>query len=179
MASCCPSMRNRSALAFVIGSIFTFAMLVPALANPGQTWTQYRNDRYGFTLEYPSDLFEVERTTEAGDGTVFIAAKDDARLLVGALVNDHGFDPESYKQYIARKSYAEYRISYRPMGGSWFVLSGDTQTRMFYEKVMFSCGGRLINSFALVYPIEQRHIYDPVIERIEDSFRPGRRCGQS
>ena len=41
---------------------------------------------------------------------------------------------------------------------------------------MFTCGGRLITSFAMVYPSAQRHIFDPVVERIEDSFRPATDC---
>mgnify|MGYP003694795343 CR=1 FL=1 len=34
------------------------------------------------------------------------------------------------------------------------------------------------SSFAMIYPTEQRHIFDPVVERIEDTLRPGRECGQ-
>ena len=50
---------------------------------------------------------------------------------------------------------------------------------MVYEKVMFSCGGRVINSFAIVYPIAERAFYDPIVEVVEDSFRPGiESCGQ-
>ncbi len=43
---------------------------------------------------------------------------------------------------------------------------------MIYEKVMFSCAGKVINSFAVVYPIAERSFYDPIVETIEDSFRP-------
>ena len=53
------------------------------------------------------------------------------------------------------------------------MLSGTRGDTMIYEKVMFSCSGRVINSFALVYPIDERHLYDPIVEGIEDSFRPG------
>jgi hypothetical protein len=38
---------------------------------------------------------------------------------------------------------------------------------------MFSCGGSVINSFAMTYPIAERQFYDPLIEVIEDTFRPG------
>ena len=62
---------------------------------------------------------------------------------------------------------------YRPRGNTWFVLSGEGDGKIFYEKVMFSCGGRLINSFALIYPAAQRQIFDPIVERVEDTFRAG------
>ena len=41
---------------------------------------------------------------------------------------------------------------------------------------MFSCGGRLINSFAMIYPVAQRQIFDPIVERVENTFRPGNDC---
>ena len=44
---------------------------------------------------------------------------------------------------------------------------------MVYEKAMFSCGGGLISSFAMTYPVEQRSLYDRIVERIEHTFRPG------
>ena len=38
------------------------------------------------------------------------------------------------------------------------------------------CSGRLINSFALIYPADKRYVFDPIVERVEDTFRPGRDC---
>ena len=139
-------------------------------------WTEYRNERYGFSLEYPAGVFAVEHKAEAGDGQVFVAGEGRARLLVGALANESVYTPATYQEYVARHSYGEYKIGYRPLASSWFVLSGEGDGKIFYEKVMFSCGGRLINSFAMIYPKAQRHIFDPIVERIEDTFRPGGDC---
>jgi len=148
-------------------------------ASPGASWQPYRNERFGLSLSYPADVFQIERTSEAGDGVVFVARGVDARLLVGALPNSDRQTPASYQEFIARRSYADYQIHYRPRGSNWFVLSGEGNGKIFYEKVMFSCGGRLINSFALMYPADQRHIFDPIVERVEDTFRPGtRECQQ-
>jgi hypothetical protein len=141
-----------------------------------QDWRPYRNERYGFTLEYPGDLFVSERAAEAGDGHVFSSSNDEARLLVGALPNDSGYTPATYQQYIARHSYPSYQVDYSRLGTTWFALSGEGEGRIFYEKVMFTCGGRLINSFAMIYPSAQRDIFDRVVERIEKSFRPVTAC---
>ena len=80
------------------------------------------------------------------------------------------------EDYIARHSYGAYKLGYRRLGQTLFVLSGEGNGRIFYEKVMFTCGGRLINSFAMIYPIDKRHVFDPIVERVEDSFRPARDC---
>ena len=59
------------------------------------------------------------------------------------------------------------------------MLSGTVGQTMVYEKIIFSCGGNVINSFAMTYPNAERHFYDPLIEAIEDTFRPGNQgCGE-
>ena len=158
------------------GGLFLLAMIGEGRASPPRDWSEYRNDKFGISLQYPAEVFVVERTAEAGDGQVFVAKDADARLLVGALVNDSGFNASSYRDHIAQQSYAKYRIGYQRLGGSWFVLSGEGNGKTFYEKVMFSCAGRLINSFAMIYPTHQRELFDPIVEHIENTFRPGRTC---
>jgi hypothetical protein len=139
-------------------------------------WSEYRNEKYGLTLKYPQDLFVIERTAEAGDGQVFVTREGDARLLVGALVNPSGLTPATYQDQIARQSYNNYLITYKPSGATWFVLSGEGDGKVFYEKMVFSCSGRLINSFAIIYPADKRNIFSPIIEQMEDTFRPGNAC---
>ena len=159
-----------------IAALALFGATTGGVVAAPQDWTEYRNERFGLRLEYPADVFVVERQTEAGDGQVFVAAEGNARLLVGALINATGYTAATYQAYIARHSYGDYKLGYRRLGQTWFVLSGEGNGRIFYEKVMFTCGGRLINSFAMIYPIDQRHIFDPIVERVEDTFRPARDC---
>lgn len=140
-------------------------------------WTRYHNERFGFRLEYPADLFRVERTTAAGDGRVFVAREGEARLLVGALSNDDHHSSKSYQDFLARTSYADYKISYRPLGEDWLVLSGEADGKAFYEKAVFSCDGQLISSFALLYPADKRDKFDPIVARVANSFVPATRTG--
>jgi hypothetical protein len=67
-------------------------------------------------------------------------------------------------------------LTYRPRGRSWFVLSGYRGDTIYYEKVMFSCRDRMVNVFAITYPASQRDLYDPVVERMENTFKPGAHC---
>jgi hypothetical protein len=154
-------------------------MGLPAYAALGEDWTEYRNERFGLNLLYPADVFTADRAAEAGDGQLFQSRIGEGQLLVGALVNDSGYSPASYQSYIAGKSYGQYQVDYKPLGPNWFVLSGEGNGRIFYEKVIFSCGGRLINSFAVVYSAADRAAFDRILERIEKSFRPGQNCEQT
>jgi hypothetical protein len=154
-----------------------FWMGTAAAQDQGDSWRKYTNDRLGFSLVIPSRVLAMEKQSEAGDGLVFVSKDGETRLLVGALKNADARTARSYQDYIARQSYANYDITYRRGGDSWFVLSGEGNGKTFYEKVMFSCSGRLISSFAMIYPAEQRRTFDPIVEKIEDSFRPATRCG--
>jgi hypothetical protein len=97
-------------------------------------------------------------------------------LLVGALPNAERQSVASYQDYVRRNSYPGFAIDYRPLGTNWFVLSGDGNGQTFYEKVMFSCDGRLINSFALIYPAADKRRFDVIVEGIQATFRPARHC---
>jgi hypothetical protein len=159
----------------LMASLLGVLVCNPSVAQP-HDWETYSNVRYGFNFQYPKDIFSIERTAEAGDGHVFVAKTGGARLLVGTLTNGSRFSPVNYQGYIARNSYLDYRVEYRPVGRTWFALSGEGNGKTFYEKVIFSCAGRFINSFAMIYPTNQRHVFDPIVERIENTFRPGRKC---
>ena len=151
---------------------------LPAVARSQQSdfgWTEFRNERFGLALSYPADVFVSQRSSESGDGDLFETPDRKGRLLIGAIRNRDGFSPRSYQSFIARQSYPGLRIDYAPVGQSWAVLSGTLGQTMVYEKIMFSCGGDVINSFAMTYPIAERQFYDPLIEAIEDTFRPGHR----
>ena len=138
-----------------------------------QGWTEHQNERFGFAFEYPAGIFRFERAAKRGDGEMFVAPSFNARLVVGAVSNTEGHTPASYLAFTERKTYRNDRITYRKRGQGWFVLSGYKGEKIFYEKVIFSCGGRLINGFALSYPARHNRAISPVIERIEDTFRPG------
>jgi len=159
--------------------VFCLALMTSAYAREdgsGLAWVPYVNERFGFRLQYPANVFKPERSSEAGDGEILIGLDGEARLLVGALENADGHSVASYMGYIRNKSYPNYRVDYAPRAQTWFVLSGQNDQNIFYEKVMFSCGGRYISSFALIYPARSKARFDPIVEGIEKTFRPARAC---
>lgn len=158
----------------VILSVLLIAGLSSAAS--ADSWVELRNERFGFRLKYPDGLFQPHRTSQAGDGIVLESSDGAARLLVGAFANHAGYSLASYQSYLARQSHASFPVTYAPRGRTWFVLSGERDGKIFYEKVLFSCGNGVITSFAMTYPAAQRQCFDAVVERMEDSFQAGSGC---
>jgi hypothetical protein len=139
-------------------------------------WAYERDPGLGFQFIYPRDLFD---RTE-GDGKPsfhYFASRDaDAKLMVGAWNNEAGQTPGEFKHWLLGNTGGYDNMTYVPRGRSWFVISGYRGDDIYYEKVMFSCAGTVVNVFAITYPKSLRSEYDPVVEQMEDSFRPSNRC---
>jgi hypothetical protein len=133
----------------------------------------YRNERHGFSLSYPAGTFAPQPQAAGDEGRMFVSRDGQARLLAGALPNADGINLRDYRALVLQQSYPGAALDYAPVGGAWFVLSGVRDGVMFYERVTFTCGGRLINSWAMLYPAAERHLYDRIVEQVARSYRPG------
>ena len=145
-------------------------------------WRGYELKSYGARVAYPAAIFDPLDSERPGMQS-FAARGEEARFLIGAWHNDKGHSPSQFRRFVLGKR-ADYRgLTYGPRGRDWFVLSGYSGDEIYYEKVMFSCNRRMISVLAITYPIARRHAYDPLVERMEDAFRPatrddrGRHCG--
>jgi hypothetical protein len=136
----------------------------------GNGWQSYTNTRFGMSFEYPANIFALlDPPPENGDGRAFASA--DALLMIFATHNTLNETPASMKRdMVGMQDYEE--VTYSPSGDTWLVLSGYRGDTIFYEKYFFRDG--VISAFAIEFPQERKPFYAPIIERIEDSFRPGR-----
>lgn len=138
---------------------------------PGLQWRFFESSELGVRVRYPARLFKLEEAAREGDGRVFVSPDGRARLLVGVIENRDRLSLQEYQRSVKRDSYAGASIDYSPIGSNWFVLSGVIEDKIFYEKVVFGCGGERIGGFALVYPAAKKRLYNAVVEHIEDSYR--------
>jgi hypothetical protein len=141
--------------------------LLPALPAQGSDagWAHHRDEAQGMSLSYPQALFPETMKTDEGwrfagpDAEIEISARDDAGIrstseLRTLIVNSAGYG----------------NLTYSPSGQSWMVASGYRDGDIYYEK-FFVRGGK-VRAFSIRYPKAARDIYDPVVERLEDGFRP-------
>ena len=156
--------------------LLLYLVAISSVSAATRTWTNERDPALGFNFSYPRDLFQ---RTE-GDGKpsfhYFVSRDAEAKLMVGAWNNEAGQTPSEFKQWLLANTGGYDATTYVPRGRTWFVLSGYRGDDIYYEKVMFSCAGSVVNVFAITYPQGLRRQYDPVVEQIEDNFRPSNRC---
>lgn len=149
-----------------------------ARARLGQ-WETIENARYGFTIAYPGSVFTPRKGSPSENGHVLVSRDGAARLVVGAFDNETAASLAEYRAHLLAENYTGADLDYAPVKNRWFIVSGTQGDMHFYERVSFTCGGRVINSWALLYPVAERHVYDRIVEAVARTYTPGAgRTGQ-
>ncbi len=167
-------MRKHFATSCLSAAIIALAT-VPAMA-AGQKltdWATVFHPQRGFQIAYPSNVFSPSGGAVDADGQVFVSRDGAAKLIVGAFDNEGGATMLDYREQLLSENYAGAEIDFGPIRRTWFIISGTRGGMHFYERVSFTCDGRLINSWALLYPAALRRTYDRVVEAIARTYTPG------
>ena len=147
------------------------------------TWAVYRNAYLGFALKYPADVFTLGRN-QTDNSDRLLASKDGRALLrIYGVPNRMATTLTQYRRALIARRYPDATFDFTSQRHNWFVLSGRVGEEMFYERVTFSCDGRSIHGWLLVYPISERSLFDAIGEEIHRTYRydigANPRCGQS
>ena len=159
-------------LGVIILAVFCGSGRVVAEWMQTMDWETYRSERFGYSLLFPGGMLEQRAETPDGRGVELRSKDGVVRLKALAVDNSDNISIGEYRAAILREFSASNQLKYGPMGQSWFVLSGARGDSIYYQKVLFACGGRIINAFALTYPEQQKREFDSVVTTIEKNFRP-------
>jgi hypothetical protein len=164
------------AAAVALGLAGTVAVLAAPrhMQTADDGWTTYKSDEFGYSLYYPSAYFQPQGIAAPGEPKSFLSPDGKAKLVVSGADNDENFTLAAYRATILNDFGGYDRLDYSPKGQSWFVLSGYRGDNIYYQKVIFSCRGRIINALSITFPADEKPRYEGLIEVIEDGFRPGR-----
>jgi hypothetical protein len=169
----------RLAMSFLPRACATFAAaaVIALAATHAHAATQgtldYRNERFGFSLSVPADIFLPGEPRNPELGMLWISRDGLARLVVVAAPNETGGTMEDYRRFVMQETYAGAKFDYTPTRDNWFVLSGTMRAQTFYERITFVCGGRFVYGWQLHYPSRQRRLYDRVVEDIHRTYQVG------
>jgi hypothetical protein len=138
-------------------------------------YCHYVNDRYGFTIDFPS-FFSLGYLSGNSDG-IFVTIKNGNASLSASGCHNYGQSlNDCYSDYIGHvKSEFGLKPSYIAKGTDWFVLSWKINGTIYYKKV-FVCD-EYVNSFILEFLSEDKDAYNDIVTNIEQSFVPGWRSG--
>ncbi|MFN3867670.1 MAG: hypothetical protein ACK4MF_01235 [Hyphomicrobiaceae bacterium] len=153
--------------------VATVAAAAPGTVD-GAAWQNYTHPRLQFRLSFPADIFAIDPAANLDDGLALRNADGSARLLIGAFENEDDASLGDYRKVVLERSYLGAKLDYAPVRKTWFVVSGERDGKMFYERVDFTCGGRRITSWAMIYPVAERRRYDRIVERIAPTYVPSR-----
>lgn len=156
----------------------TLVAVLPAAAAPRAVarsgdWRSIVHPSHGFAIAYPASVFAPDPAVGSPDGNVLVSRDGAARLLVGTFENTGAFTIASYRRFLLAENYTGAVLDYDRRTPRWFVISGTRGDTMFYERVTFACGGRWINSWAMLYPVAERRFYDPIVEAVALTYSPG------
>lgn len=139
-----------------------------------EAWTTYKNPRFGYSIYYPSGLFAAGQPPENGGGMTFTSRDGRAKIVVFGSNNADKLSVREYRRVLLDEFGGYDKLDYSPVGQTWFVLSGYRAENIYYQKVMFTCGGGIINVLSMTFPTAEKPFYESLVELIEDNFKPGR-----
>jgi hypothetical protein len=152
-----------------------------AQARMGNGFATYDNDKHGFSLIYPTTRF-LALPVATLDGFQAVSKDGKARLLAGTIANFDGKTLADYRRFLLNASYAGANVTYAPVRDTWFVVSGVKSDGVtgFYQRINFVCGGRNINSWAVIFPYAEKPTYSPIIEQVHRDYVLGDgNCGKA
>lgn len=130
-----------------------------------QTW-----GRFGVEAELPPG-FSMAPPPENDDGRSFIDGEGaEIRVWGSAILRSLEADEMAMREFYETLG---GEVTYRAGGENWYVLSGFLGQEIFYARVENgeTCGGTDARaSLQILYPVDERERYDPMIDDLANSL---------
>ena len=127
------------------------------------SYERYRNQRFSYTVLYPSDILTPQGESTDGDGQLFRSATGDIQMQVYGESNSSETLQQRYEQaQIGRNS------TYQTISDDFFVVSGTDDSKVFYQKTLLE--GNVFKVLEIEYDQALRREFDTVAQAIADSF---------
>ena len=146
-------------------------VLAAAMSGYGQSrFSTYNNNRFEFSIEYPSDLLKQAAAPENNDGRTFKSRDGSVEMRAWGQYN--ALDRTLREEYNEALSTWGSGVSYKVLSGSSFTVSGTRGGKIFYQKTLFrKSGTEVFYTFTIEYPKSQKAGMDAAVTRIARSFK--------
>jgi hypothetical protein len=153
----------------VIGLLLSFS--VSAIE-----WVKYTNKSSGYSIDYPSDIFDsTSKRVYSEDGLELTTMDDKVKFYV--YVEDY-LESEDVSIGFIRDYLLGYMydriITYSKEDEGGLIFSGymvdENQEKIFYQRTKVNRRTGIFSTFEIIYPKNQRYIYDQMMERMSFSL---------
>lgn len=127
----------------------------------------YVNTRFRFRVSWPGDVLTAHGEPDNADGQSFTAPGATFRVY-GSYMVEHDDLREVYAAEIAARGAT---VQYRRLTPTFFVLSGMTDGKVYYRKIVAASDDRLLVLDA-EYDEARRGTYDPIVRDMARSLSP-------
>jgi hypothetical protein len=141
--------------------------------------------RFDFSLRYPAGVFILDsaRTNVAANVRTFVSRDGQASLRIVASKNTAGISLATLRRGLMKERYAGAAFDKAPRRRHWFALSGMRGDEVFLERVTFTCDGKAMHGWQMLYPSSQRATYDElaklVLRNHPHGNAPGVACAEA
>ena len=163
--------RSEGAMASPVGVATVGAL--PQRRGRASRWTTYQDARFGFALKYPTDVFVFDPAPANDKVRTFVSHDGQALLRIFAAQNSAGMSLAKYRRSVIEERYAGVVFGRTPQRRFWFVLSGTRDEMMLYERITFSCDGRSVHGWQMIYPLSERTFYDRIADEVHRNYSHG------
>jgi hypothetical protein len=135
----------------------------------------YNNERFAYSISYPSDLLRMEPPPENGDGRSFVSGDGSVQMLVWGEYN--AAEKTWQEEYDLELKGFGSKPTYSLFKPGWYVISGIKDGKIFYQKTLRRTLHQKLGNldvfftFTIAYPKSAATKMDPIVEQISASFK--------
>jgi hypothetical protein len=163
---------DSSRLRALIGATALLTAVLPSFAaQDDHAWKTYTNERFGFSVCYPSDLLRLEPAPDNNDGQTFVGSNGAKIAAWGSLNAMDWTLADSARQDEQRLARDAGRVTYKVIRKGFYVLSGRKGDQIFYNRTALANGK--FSAVELTYPTADSAIWNAISARVSQCFDPG------
>jgi curved DNA-binding protein CbpA len=139
-----------------------YSEALAGLSDPARAaiWRTYRDPRFDFSLRYPAGIFTLDAARSDANVHTFVSRDGRAVLRIVAAENTARIALADLRRALMKGRYAGAAFDSAPRRRHWFALSGTRGDEVFLERITYSCDGKSMHGWQMLYPATQRGTYD-------------------
>jgi hypothetical protein len=156
----------------LIAATALLATIVPGFAaQDNHLWKTYTNERFGFSVCYPSDLLRLEAAPDNNDGQTFIGSNGAKIAAWGSWNATDWTLADSAREDEKRLANDGGKVTYKVIRKGFYVISGRNGDQIFYNRTALANGK--LSAVELTYPAVDSALWNAISARVSQCFEPG------